>query len=146
MKISVIVPIYGVERYLRQCLDSIAAQSFSDFEAILVDDGGKDGCPAICDEYAVRDFRFKVIHKANAGYGAAVNSGLDLAQGEWIGIVEPDDWIAPDMYATLFSAARDDVDSSRRISPTSTPGASVAGESTSSRLRSRFRRRSIQIC
>lgn len=110
MKISVIVPIYGVERYLRQCLDSIAAQSFSDFEVILVDDGGKDGCPAICDEYAACDPRFRAIHKANAGYGAAVNSGLAAACGEWVGIVEPDDWIATDMYETLFSAAGDDVD------------------------------------
>lgn len=110
MKISVIVPIYGVERYLRQCLDSIASQSFSDFEVILVDDGGKDGCPAICDDYAARDSRFKVIHKANAGYGAAVNSGLTAARGEWIGIVEPDDWIAPDMYETLLSVTGDDVD------------------------------------
>ena len=110
MRLSVIVPIYGVEGYLRECLDSIAAQSLPDFEAILVDDGGRDGCPQICDEYVARDGRFQVIHKANAGYGAAVNSGLAIARGEWIGIVEPDDWIAPDMYSTLLKGASDGVD------------------------------------
>ena len=110
MKLSIIVPIYGVEKYLRQCLDSIAAQTFKDFECILIDDGSKDGCPAICDEYVVKDNRFKVVHKENAGYGAAVNTGLDLAQGEWIGIVEPDDWIVPKMYAELLEYAEDCVD------------------------------------
>ena len=82
MKLSVVVPVYGVERYLRQCLDSIAAQTFRDFEVILVDDGGRDACPGICDGYAAADARFKVVHKTNAGYGAAVNSGLDVASGE----------------------------------------------------------------
>lgn len=110
MKLSVVVPVYGVERYLRQCLDSIAAQTFRDFEAILVDDGGKDACPGICDEYAASDARFKVVHKANAGYGAAVNSGLDVASGEWVGIVEPDDWLDPEMYGRLLAAASDGAD------------------------------------
>lgn len=104
-KLSIIVPVYGVEKYLRQCLDSIAAQTFKEFECILVDDGSQDACPQICDEYAAKDARFKVIHKKNAGYGAAVNTGIDLAKGEWIGIVEPDDWIAPDMYDALVSNA-----------------------------------------
>lgn len=110
IKLSIIVPIYGVEKYLRQCLDSIVAQTFNDFECILVDDGSKDGCPAICDEYAAKDPRFTVIHKKNAGYGAAVNTGLDLAHGEWIGIVEPDDWIEPDMYGSLMGKIEDGVD------------------------------------
>ena len=110
MKLSIVVPIYGVEQYLRQCLDSLAAQTFRDFEAILVDDGGKDACPRICDEYAARDARFRVIHKANAGYGAAVNSGFDAANGDWIGIVEPDDWLLPEMYDALFARVSDDVD------------------------------------
>lgn len=104
--ISIVVPIYGVEKYLRQCLDSIVAQTFKEFECILVDDGSKDGCPAICDEYAAREHRFKVIHKQNAGYGAAVNTGLAVARGEWIGIVEPDDWIDRDMYKLLTEEAR----------------------------------------
>lgn len=103
--LSIIVPVYGVEKYLRQCLDSIAAQSFKDFECILVDDGSLDGCPVICDEYVARDARFKVIHKMNEGYGAAVNAGLDAARCTWIGIVEPDDWIEPEMYRDLISMA-----------------------------------------
>ena len=110
MRLSIIVPIYGVEKYLRQCLDSIVAQTFRDFEAILIDDGGKDGCPGICDEYVARDGRFRVVHKANAGYGAAVNSGLDVATGDWIGIVEPDDWLLPEMYERLLSGVSDEVD------------------------------------
>ena len=110
MRLSIVVPVYGVEKYLRQCLDSIAEQTFRDFEAILVDDGGKDACPRMCDEYAARDARFRVIHKANAGYGAAVNSGLDVATGDWIGIVEPDDWLLPEMYERLFAETSDDVD------------------------------------
>ena len=110
MKLSIIVPVYGVEKYLRQCLDSLAEQTFRDFEAILVDDGGKDACPRICDEYAARDARFRVIHKANAGYGAAVNSGFDVALGDWIGIVEPDDWLLPEMYEKLFTSISDEVD------------------------------------
>ena len=110
MRLSVIVPVYGVEKYLRQCLDSIVAQTFRDFEVVLVDDGGKDGCPGICDEYAARDGRFRVVHKANAGYGAAVNSGLDVATGDWIGIVEPDDWLLPEMYERLLSGVSDEVD------------------------------------
>ena len=110
MKLSIIVPIYGVEKYLRQCLDSISKQTFSDFECILIDDGSKDGCPAICDEYADKDIRFKVVHKKNAGYGVAVNTGLDLVKGEWVGIVEPDDWIEPDMYELLLAHAEDGID------------------------------------
>ena len=110
MTLSIVVPVFGVEKYLRQCLDSIAAQTFRDFEAILVDDGGRDACPAICDEYAGRDRRFKVVHKANAGYGAAVNTGLDASCGEWVGIVEPDDWLDPSMYSALLQRAEDAVD------------------------------------
>lgn len=110
MRLSIIVPIYGVEKYLRQCLDSIAGQTVRDFEVLLVDDGGKDACPAICDEYAARDARFKAIHKVNAGYGAAVNSGLDAATGDWVGIVEPDDWISPAMYELLLGASVEGVD------------------------------------
>lgn len=101
-KISIIVPIYKVERYLRECLDSILAQTFGDWECILVDDGSPDGCPQICDEYAARDPRFRVIHRANGGVAAARNSGLRAARGEYIGFVDPDDWIAPQLFERLL--------------------------------------------
>ena len=110
MRLSIIVPIYGVERYLRQCVDSILNQTFRDFELLLVDDGSRDGCPGICDEYARRDARIKVVHKANGGYGSAMNCGLTMAKGDWIGIVEPDDWIAPAMYHELMARTTADVD------------------------------------
>lgn len=110
MTLSIIVPIYGVEKYLRPCLDSIAAQQGVEFEVLTVDDGGCDGCPAIIDEYASKDSRFVAIHKSNAGYGAAVNTGLERARGDWIGIVEPDDWIEPDMYRTLLARADSSTD------------------------------------
>ena len=96
MKFSVIVPIYKVEPYLRQCVDSVLAQTYGDFELILVDDGSPDGCPAICDEYAVKDARVKVIHKSNGGIVSARQAGLQAAQGEYIAPVDGDDWVAPD--------------------------------------------------
>lgn len=91
MFLSIIIPIYKVESYLRECLDSIAASPLDCWEAILVDDGSPDGCPQICDEYAARDERFRVIHQRNAGVAAARNAGLDVAQGEWIWFVDSDD-------------------------------------------------------
>ncbi len=100
-KISIIVPVYKVERYLRECLDSILAQTFGDWECILVDDGSPDGCPQICDEYAARDPRFRVIHRTNGGLSAARNSGLREARGEYIEFVDSDDWIAPQMFERL---------------------------------------------
>lgn len=108
--LSIVVPIYGVEKYLRQCVDSILAQTFAYFEVLLIDDGSKDGCPGICDEYAVKDSRVRVIHKPNGGYGSAVNVGFDAADGEWIGIVEPDDWINANMYEVLMGRVDDEVD------------------------------------
>ena len=101
-KISIIVPVYKVERYLRECLDSILGQTFGDWECILVDDGSPDGCPQICDEYAARDPRFRVIHRANGGQAAARNSGLREARGRYIGFVDPDDWIAPQLFERLY--------------------------------------------
>ena len=100
--ISVIIPVYNVEKYLRRCLDSIIAQTFSDWECILIDDGSPDGSGAICDEYAAKDTRFRVIHQANAGVSAARNAGLDAARGEYIGFIDSDDWIAADMYSFLY--------------------------------------------
>lgn len=103
--ISIIVPVYKVEKYLHRCLDSIENQTFKDWECILVDDGSPDNCPEICDEYAERDSRFKVIHQENAGVSAARNKGLDVAKGEWVGFVDSDDWIEPNMYEFLYKNA-----------------------------------------
>lgn len=106
-KVSVVVPIYNVERYLCQCLDSIRAQTMEDIEIICVDDGSTDSSGRIIDQYAALDRRMKVLHRSNAGYGAAMNAGIRLAKGEFIGIVEGDDRIAPDMYEVLHRAAKD---------------------------------------
>ncbi len=110
ISLSVVIPVFGVEKYLHQCVDSVlAACDGIQSEVILVDDGGKDGCPAICDEYEKENkahggtCEVKVVHKDNGGYGSAVNAGFDLAQGEWISIVEPDDWVEKGMYASLLS-------------------------------------------
>ena len=95
MKLSIIIPVYNVERYLRSSLDSLLAQTFKDWEAICVDDGSTDSSGSILDEYAEHDNRIKVVHQANAKVHAARNNALDLAQGEWIGFFDPDDIIAP---------------------------------------------------
>ena len=104
-KVSIVVPIYGVEKYLKQCVDSILAQTLTDIEIILVDDGSPDKCPQMVDEYAARDKRVVAVHQKNGGYGAAVNHGISLAHGKYIGIVESDDWIAPTMYEHLYNTA-----------------------------------------
>ena len=103
-RISVIVPVYKVERYLHRCVQSILAQTLADLEVILVDDGSPDGCGAICDEYAGKDGRVKVIHKENGGLSSARNAGLALAAGEYIGFVDSDDHIEPTMYEALLTA------------------------------------------
>ena len=105
IKVSVIVPIYNVEQYLRQCLESIICQTLEDIEIICVDDGSPDNCGAIIDEYAKKDSRIVAIHKENGGYASAINKGLDIAKGEYIGIVEPDDWISINMYKLLYEKA-----------------------------------------
>ena len=102
MKLSIIVPIYNVEPYLRRCIDSILAQTFTDFELILVDDGSPDNCPAICDEYAKKDPRIVVIHKENGGLSDARNAGLNIAKGDYIGFVDSDDLIHPQMYEHMI--------------------------------------------
>ena len=104
--LSIIIPIYNTEKYLRQCLDSVLQQTYVNLEIILVDDGSPDNCPQICDEYAVKDNRIKVIHKTNGGLSSARNAGLDVAMGEWIGFVDSDDWLLPDMYERLYSAVK----------------------------------------
>ena len=110
-KVSVIVPVYNVEQYLEKCIDSICTQTLQDIEIICVDDGSTDSSPQILDTYAKKDSRIRVIHKGNAGYGAAMNTGMDAAKGEYIGIVESDDCILPQMYARLYETAKaDDLD------------------------------------
>ena len=105
-KISVIVPVYGVEPYLRRCLDSIIGQTYRNIEIILVEDGSPDCCGAICDEYAARDERVIVIHKPNGGVSSARNAGLDIAAGDWIAWVDADDWIEEDMLQYLYENTR----------------------------------------
>ena len=105
-ELSIIVPVYKVEPYLRRCIDSILAQTFRDFELILVDDGSPDNCGAICDEYAAKDSRIIVIHQKNQGVSAARNAGLDIAKGTYLGFVDSDDWIEPEMYETMISTAK----------------------------------------
>lgn len=100
--ISVIVPVYQVEKYLVRCLESVVNQTYKNLEIILVDDGSTDASGEICDEYAEKDDRIKVIHKENGGLSSARNAGLDIAQGEYIAFVDSDDWIAPDMYQCLY--------------------------------------------
>lgn len=105
--LSIIVPIYKIEDYLPQCIESIIAQNYSEFELILVDDGSPDGCPEICDEYAKRDSRIKVLHKVNGGLVSARKAGLQIAQGEYIGYVDGDDWIESDFYERLMEKAEE---------------------------------------
>lgn len=108
--ISVIVPVYRVEKYIRRCVDSILAQTFTDFELILVDDGSPDLCPAICDEYAEKDSRIRVIHKENGGLSSARNAGIDWAfsnsNSEWLFFVDSDDWIHTETLELLYGAAQ----------------------------------------
>lgn len=100
--ISVIIPIYNVEPYLKKCLDSIIIQTYRDLEIILVDDGSPDNCPAICDEYAQKDARVKVVHKKNGGLSSARNAGMDAATGEYICFFDSDDFIESDMLEKMF--------------------------------------------
>lgn len=102
--ISIIVPIYNVEKYLQRCIDSILKQTFKDFELILVDDGSPDKCGEICDEYKKKDSRVRVIHKENGGLSDARNAGLDIAKGDYIGFVDSDDFINKNMYQVLYEA------------------------------------------
>lgn len=102
-KLSIIVPVYNVEKYLCKCIDSILNQTFKDFELILVDDGSTDRCGVICDDYAKKDYRVKVIHKKNGGLSSARNTGLDVAKGQYIGFVDSDDYIDIRMYEIMLN-------------------------------------------
>ena len=103
-QVSIIVPVYQVETYLRQCIDSLLAQTFTDFELILVDDGSKDKSGEICEEYAGKDGRVRVIHKENGGLSDARNAGLEQAAGEYFMFVDSDDYIAPTMIERLYNS------------------------------------------
>lgn len=102
-KISIIVPVYNVEKYLEKCVNSILNQTFTDFELILVDDGSPDNSGAMCDQFAEKDERIKVIHKENGGLSDARNAGIEVAEGEYLGFVDSDDYIAEDMYDLLYA-------------------------------------------
>ena len=106
--ISVIVPVYKVEKYLNRCVKSIIDQTYENLEIILVDDGSPDCCPALCDAWKEKDNRIKVIHKSNGGLSDARNAGMEVANGELMGFVDSDDWIAPDMYQCLHEAMKAD--------------------------------------
>ena len=104
-EISVIVPVYKVEKYLNECIDSVLAQTFAEFELILVDDSSPDNCPALCDAAAEKDERVRVIHKPNGGVGSARNAGLDAARGNWIFFMDSDDTVSPELLKKLHDRA-----------------------------------------
>lgn len=106
-KVSVVVPVYNVEEYLERCIESIRNQTLEDIEIILVDDGSPDNCPKICDEFAEKDSRIKVVHKKNAGVAAARNSGLEIATGEYIAFVDSDDYIDKNMYQRMMEKVQE---------------------------------------
>lgn len=104
-KVSVVVPVYNTEKYLRQCVDSLTSQTLSEIEIILVDDGSKEECAVLCDKLAKNDERIKVIHKQNSGAGLSRNAGIEATTGEYIGFVDSDDYVDASMYEALYNAA-----------------------------------------
>lgn len=105
--VSVIVPVYNVEQYLERCLQSIVSQTYANLEIIVVDDGSTDGCPGLCDQWAEKDNRIKVIHKTNGGLSDARNAALNVMTGELVTMVDSDDWIEPNYVSTLLRLMRD---------------------------------------
>lgn len=103
INLSIIVPVYKVEKFLIKCIDSILSQTYENFELILIDDGSPDNCHKICDEYAEKDKRVIVIHQKNLGVSAARNAGMDIAKGEYIGFIDSDDYIVPEMYEMMIN-------------------------------------------
>ena len=102
--ISIIIPIYNVDKYLTKCIESIVSQTYQDLEIIMVDDGSSDACPQICDQYAEKDSRIVVIHQKNSGVSAARNAGLKVATGKYISFIDADDYIEFDMYENMVRA------------------------------------------
>ena len=107
-KISVIIPVYNTEKYLHRCIDSILAQTFTDYELLLINDGSKDNSGTICDEYAKKDSRIRVVHKENGGVSSARNMGLDNAKGEWICFIDSDDWVEKEYLKVLYQDGKYD--------------------------------------
>jgi len=106
-KISIIIPVYNVKDYIRKCLDSVVNQTYKNIEILLINDGSTDNSGKICDEYALKDSRVKVFHKNNGGVSSAKNTGLKHITGKYIGFVDSDDWIEPNMYEVLYKAIKD---------------------------------------
>ena len=104
-KVSIVVPVYNTEKYLKRCLDSIVKQTLKEIEIVIVDDGSKEACALLCDELSRTDSRIKVVHKQNGGLGFARNTGLEASTGEYIGFVDSDDYIEPLMYEKLYNSA-----------------------------------------
>ena len=104
-KVSVVIPCYKVEPYLNKCVESVIKQTLKELEIILVDDESPDCVPAMCDEWALKDSRIKVIHKKNGGLGMACNSGIEIATGKYIAFLDSDDWVDADMYQTMYDTA-----------------------------------------
>lgn len=102
-KVSIIVPVYKTEKYLEKCISSIVAQTYTDLEIILVDDGSPDQCPQLCDAWAAKDSRIRVIHKENGGLCSARNAGMEIMTGEYFMFADSDDWLEPDMIAALYT-------------------------------------------
>ena len=108
ISVSIIVPVYKAEAYLHRCVDSILAQTFTNWELLLIDDGSPDRSGAICDEYASKDARIRVFHKENGGVSSARQKGQDEAQGEYTIHADPDDWVEPTMLEELYKKAKED--------------------------------------
>ncbi len=104
-KVSIIVPVYKVETYLKRCVDSLINQTLEDIEIILVDDGSPDNCPQMCDEFAKQDHRIKVVHKQNGGLSSARNAGIKISTGDFLGYIDSDDYAEPDMFEKLYVCA-----------------------------------------
>ena len=102
--ISIIVPVYNIEEYLPRCIESILRQTYTNLQLVLVDDGSKDRSGALCDEYAKKDSRILVVHKENGGSSSARNRGIEVATGEYLGFVDSDDYVEPDMYGKMVTA------------------------------------------
>ena len=126
--VSVIIPVYNVKEYLAACLESVLAQSYRELEIILIDDGSTDGSGDICEQYAQKDARVQVIHRANGGQSAARKMGLDIAKGQWIGFVDSDDLVHPELIRQLLqSAYGHDMAMCRRLDFTDTPPEGTVG-------------------
>ena len=106
--LTIVVPVYNVQKYIYKCEDSILSQTYKNIEVILVDDSSPDECGTICDKYAEKDKRVRVIHKKNGGLSSARNSALDIANGDYVGFVDSDDWIEPTMYEEMVQFLEDE--------------------------------------